>query len=205
MSVPNESSPMSTVAERLGAYAASLKYEDLPSEVIHSAKRILMDTVGCAFGGYDSEPGKIARAVAGMVTSSQPATILCSGQKTSAEQAVFANGVMIRYLDFNDGYVSKGGGHPSDSIAALLSSAEVAHASGKDLILATVLAYEIYCRICDVRSSKTRGIDGVTVSGIAGVAAAARLYGLTQQQTVEAINIMIAGNIALNQDRKSVV
>src|SRR6185295_6581051 len=142
-----------------------------------SAERIIMDTVGCAFGGYDSEPGKIARNVAGLVSSSQPATILCSGQKTSADQAAFANGVMIRYLDFNDGYVSKGGGHPSDTIAPLLAAGEAARASGRDLILATVLAYEVFCRICDVWSSKSRGIDGVTVVGMASVVGVAKIMG----------------------------
>ena len=119
---------MQTVAENLGAYAASLKYEDLPSDVIHQTKRIIVDTLGCAFGGFASEPAKIARDLAGLVTSSQPATILYSGQKTSVDLAAFANDVMIRYLDYNDGYVSDGSGHPSDSIAALLSAAEVAHA-----------------------------------------------------------------------------
>ena len=137
---------MQTIAENLGAYASTLKYEDLPAEVIHQAKRIIVDTLGCAFGGYTSEPGKIARDLAGLVSSSQPATILCSGQKTSVDLAAFANDVMIRYLDFNDGYISKGSGHPSDSIAALLAAAEVAHAGGRELIVATVLAYEVFCR-----------------------------------------------------------
>src|SRR3990170_6959395 len=125
---------MPTVAENLGAYAATLKYQDIPANVVHQAKRTIMDPRGCAFGGYSSEPARIARDLAGLVTSSRPATILCSGQKTSAELATFANDVMIRYLDFNDGYIGKGGGHPSDSISALLAAAEVTLAGGRELI-----------------------------------------------------------------------
>src|SRR6187401_426851 len=121
---------MQTIAESLAEYAARLKFEDIPAEVIHSAKRILMDTLGCAFGGYSSENSAIARDLAGMVTSVEPATVLCSGQRTSLDLAVFANDSMIRYLDYNDGYVSKGGGHPSDSIAPLLSAAEVKGLTG---------------------------------------------------------------------------
>ncbi len=185
----------------MGAYASTLKYEDIPAEVIHQAKRTITDTLGCAFGGYDSEPAKIARELAGFVSSTQPATILCSGQKTSADLAVFANDTMIRYLDYNDGYVGKGGGHPSDSIAALLSAAEIAHAGGRELLVATVLAYEIYCGIADAWNNKVNGIDHVTIGGIASVAGTARLLGLTQPQIVEAINIMVAGHIALNQTR----
>src|SRR5215475_6020141 len=98
---------MVTIAENLGAYAASLRYEALPKEVVHQAKRMIVDTFGCALGGYASEPAHIARELAGRVTSTRPATVLCSGQKTSPELAVFANGVMIRYLDFNDGYTGK--------------------------------------------------------------------------------------------------
>jgi 2-methylcitrate dehydratase len=192
---------MQTIAENLGAYASTLKYEDLPADVIHQTKRTIVDTLSCAFGGYTSEPGRIARDLAGLVSSSVPATILCSGHKTSVDLAAFANDVMIRYLDFNDGYLSKGGGHPSDSIAALLSAAEVAHAGGRELIVATVLAYEVYCRICDAWSNKSCGIDHVTIGGMASVVGVARLLGLTRQQIIEAINITVAANVALNQTR----
>ena len=57
-----------------------------------------------------------------------------------------------RYLDFNDAYVSQmnGAGHPSDTIAALLTASELRQRSGRELITATVLAYEVYCKIGDV-------------------------------------------------------
>lgn len=192
---------MQSTAENIAAYASALKYEDLPPEVIHQTKRTIMDTLGCALGGYASEPGRIAREMAALVTAGQATTIICSGQKTSVDLATFANGVMIRFLDFNDGYISHGSGHPSDSIAPLLSAAEIAHAGGRELIVATVLAYEIYCRFCDGWDNKSCGIDHVTAGGIAGVVGAARLLRLTQQQMVEAINILVAGNIAINQTR----
>src|SRR5271166_1759080 len=127
---------MPTIAEDLAAYAAHLQYEDLPAETVYQAKRLIIDSIGCALGGYAGEPSRIAREMAGIVSSAQPATVLGSGQKTSLDLAVFANGVMLRYLDFNDGYTGKEGGHPSDSIAALLSAAEVTGASGPQLILA---------------------------------------------------------------------
>lgn len=192
---------MQTISETLGTYASTLKYEDLPADVVHQAKRTIMDTLGCAFGGFTSEPSKIARDMAGLVSSSQPATILCSGQKTSVDLAAFANDVMIRYLDFNDGYISKGSGHPSDSIAALLAAAEITHAGGRELIAATVLAYEVFCGICDAWSNKPIGIDHATMGAIASAAGVARLLGLTRQQITEAINLTVAANIALNETR----
>ena len=106
---------------------ASLRYEDLPEDVVRIAKRTILDTIGCAFGGYTAGPSKIAIKLASDVSSKQPATVLISGIKTSPDLAVFANGVMIRYLDFNDAFVSltHGAGHPSDTIAALLTAAEL--------------------------------------------------------------------------------
>jgi MmgE/PrpD N-terminal domain len=66
------------------------------------------------------------------VSATPGATVFCSSIRTSHELAVFANGVMIRYLDFNDGCITpKGGGHPRDTLAALFSSAEIAGRSGR--------------------------------------------------------------------------
>ena len=53
-----------TLAERLTAYATALQYRDLPSDVVQHAKRVIIDTLGCAIGAYTSEPSKIAREVA---------------------------------------------------------------------------------------------------------------------------------------------
>lgn len=193
---------MSTIVEQLSAYAAALRYEDLPSEVVHQAKRLILDSVGCALGGYWSEPARIARELASTVRSSEPVTIIGSGAKTSLELATFANGVMLRYLDFNDGYTSTGeSGHPSDSIAAVLTTAELRRSSGKEAIVATVLAYEVFCRVCDAVDLKPLGFDHVTVGGMASTAAAARLLGLKEAEIAQAFNLGIAPNVALYQTR----
>ena len=165
-------------------------------------KRLIVDSVGCALGGYASEPAKIARAMAATVTSSEPATVIGSGARSSIDMATFANGVMLRFLDFNDGYTSKGeSGHPSDSIAAVLTVADALGRSGKEAITATVLAYEVFCRICDEVDLKPLGFDHVTVGGMASTAAAARLFGLKGQDLTQAFNLGIAPNVALYQTR----
>src|SRR5437879_3068118 len=145
-SVPADQPP---VAETLARYATGLKYEDLPAEVVRETKRYMIDSIGCGLGGFGAEPSQIANKLAAGVSAVRGATVMCSGVKTSPDLAVFANGVMIRYLDFNDGYLSLGGGHPSDTIASLLSTAEVMGRSGRDLIAGTVLTYEVFCRVSD--------------------------------------------------------
>jgi 2-methylcitrate dehydratase len=193
---------MTSLVEHLSAYAVGLRYEDLPREVVEQAKRLIIDTVGCALGGYSSGPARIARDIASSVRSSEPVTLIGSGERTSLELATFANCIMIRFLDFNDGYTSTGeSGHPSDSIAAVLSTAELRRRSGKDAITATVLAYEVFCRICDEVDLKPLGFDHVTVGGMASTAAAARLLGLSQQEIAQAFNLGIAPNVALYQTR----
>ena len=121
---------MPTIAEYVSNYSANLHYRHLPADTVHLLKRMMIDTIGCAIGGYTSEPAKIARDLAGDVTGHRrPVTIIGSGLTSSPELATFANGVMIRYLDFNDGYTTLESGHPSDSIAATLAGAELADAA----------------------------------------------------------------------------
>ena len=191
---------MTSLAETLSSYASSLRYDDLPEETVHLAKRFIIDTLGCALGGYSSEPARVAREMAGMVSSAHPITVMGSGQQTSLDLASFANGVAIRYLDFNDGYTSNESGHPSDSIAASLSATEAAGGSGRTFILSTVLAYEVFCRLCDTVDIKPR-FDHVTVGGTASTLAAARAMGMTPEQTLQALNLNVASNLALYQTR----
>ncbi|RPI47173.1 MAG: MmgE/PrpD family protein, partial [Betaproteobacteria bacterium] len=109
---------------------------------------------------------------------------------------------MIRFMDFNDGYTSNGeSGHPSDSLAAALSVADLMHRDGRALITAAVLAYDVFCHICDQADLKPLGFDHVTVGGMASTAAAARLLGLTGERLAHAFNLGIAPNIALYQTR----
>jgi len=189
--------------KRLARYSADLKYEDLPEDVIRIAKRSILDTFGCAFGGYSARPSKIAIKLASDVSAKQSATLLCEGTRTSPDLAVFANGVMIRYLDFNDAFVSltHGAGHPSDTIAALLTAAELTGRSGRDLITGTVLAYEVFCKVGDVFDYLGNGIDHSTITGIAAVVGAGRLMGLTPEEMVHAIGIAVGGNTATRQGR----
>ena len=196
---------MPTIAEQMSSWTVGLHYSHLPAEVAHLAKRMIIDTIGCAIGAYTSEPSKIARYLASTVTSSQPCTVIGSGQTTSPDLATFANGVMIRYLDYNDGYTSQESGHPSDSIAAVLSATEMAGLGGRRAITATVAAYEAFCRLGDAATLRYRGYDHVTNGCVASVLGATRSLGLSEEQTHQALNLGIAPNIALGQTRGGVL
>lgn len=189
------------LAQRLSAYAAKLRYDDLPPEAVHEVKRRLLDTLGCAMGAYDSEPATIARTLVGTVTSTTPATVIGAGRQTSPEMAAFANGVHFRYLDYNDTYLSLEPAHPSDNFAAVLAVAEPQGSSGKDIITATALAYEIQCRMCDAASIRARGWDHVTYGSFSTSLAAGKLLGLSEEQLTHAQGLAGVPNNAMRQTR----
>ncbi len=191
------------ILNHLCDYALKLSYRDLPQEVIRRTKHIVMDTVGCALGGAESPPAKIARAAASEITSASPSTVLISGQKTSPDLAAFANGVMIRYLDFNDTYAGSPTCHPSDLLAPVLAVVDTRNGSGKDVILGTVLGYEVLCGLIDA-GAKERGHswDQSTYGVIAAAVLAAKLFGHTKEQMANAISLAISSHISLEQIRR---
>lgn len=192
------------LAERLAAYAHDLRYEQLPETVTREAKRRIIDALGCAMGAVScgSEPAKIAVKVAqGIQSTSGGATILTTRQKTTPDLAAFASGVMIRYLDFNDTYLSREPAHPSDNIAAILAVAESEKRSGRDILTAVALAYEIQCRLCDAASIRARGWDHVTYGAFSAGLAAGKLYGLEKARLIHAQALAATPNNALRQTR----
>src|SRR5689334_13715151 len=118
------------LAGQLAEYAASLKFENLPAAVVQEAKRRMIDSIGCALGAWEAEPCVAARQVAGQFTAEQGATLLgTANHRVPPDWAAFANGCLVRYLDYNDTYLSKEPAHPSDNIPAALAVAEAAGAS----------------------------------------------------------------------------
>jgi 2-methylcitrate dehydratase len=171
------------ILNHLCDYALKLSYRDLPEEVVRRAKHIVLDTVGCALGGGESPPAKIARAAASEITSAVPSTVLIGGQKTSPDLGAFANGVMIRYLDFNDTYAGSPTCHPSDLLAPVLAVVDARHGDGKDVILGTVLGYEVFCGLIDAGANERGRIwDQSTYGIIAAAVVAAKLFGLMKEQ-----------------------
>jgi len=192
---------MDRTTEFLSSYACGLSYQDLSPQAVQQVKRTVVDTLGCAAGGYLSEPGKIARSMAASVSSTMPARVLGTEDYSSPDMAGFANGVMLRYLDCNDSYFTPGGGHPSDMIAAVLAVADPVGAGGREIITAIVLAYEVFCRLSDQVVTGELGWDQGMFSVIGSVCAAGKLMGLDQQQMGHAISLAVAPNLPLGVTR----
>src|SRR5207244_11379718 len=149
-----------------------LRFEDLPAPVVHEAKRRFIDSFGTAVGAMDADAYAIAKRCA-LRVQSQPGAGLLGGGRSSAKWATFVNGLLIRYLDYNDTYLSLEPAHPSDNLAPVLAVGESVGANGQALITAAVLAYEIQCRLCDAASLRKYGVDHVTYGAISSAVGAA--------------------------------
>ncbi len=189
------------LAERLAQYAGSLSYGRLPPQVIHEVKRRVLDSLGCALAAWNAPPCRIARQLAREVTVPNGATVWGTGARTQPDLAAFANGALVRYLDFNDTYLSREPAHPSDNLAAIFALGETVHASGKQVITALALAYEIHCRLCDAAALRPRGWDHVTYGPFSSALAGGNLLKLSKQKMTQAINLAGVANIALRQTR----
>jgi 2-methylcitrate dehydratase len=191
---------MAPLARRLAEYTCSLRFEDLPPAAVHEAKRRFIDSIATAVGAMDSDAAAVARRCA-LRFRCEPAVGLFGGGTSSVEWATFVIGLLIRYLDFNDTYLSKEPAHPSDNLAAVLSVGDLLHRGGRDMITAAVLAYEIQCRLCDASSLRKQGVDHVTYGALSSCAAACKLLGLDATKTTHALGIAGVCNVALRQTR----
>lgn len=188
---------MDRTTEMLSAYTCDLTYEELAPDVVDRVKATLLDTMGCAIGGFDSEPAAIARRMAEGTHGPLKSRILGTAGHSTPDLAAFANGVAVRYLDCNDSYFSPGGGHPSDMIPGVLAMAGPYHSDGPTVITAIALAYEVFCRLSDEVIASDFGWDQGIFSVVGAVCGAARLMGLDKDQVGNAISLAVTPHLPL--------
>lgn len=189
-----------TLAGELARYACAFDTGRLPVPVLDCVRRRLLDSLACALGAYDAGPVRVVRQVAA-ATPVDGASVFGAANRTTSDLAAFANGVMIRFLDYNDGYMGLEPGHPSDNIAACLAVAEAEGAGPREFIAAVVIAYEIQMRLQDAAGLNRRGWDHTCYVLPASAAAASRLMGLDASRTAQAINLALNGHIPMRQAR----
>ncbi len=179
------------ITKALAEWAAGVRYDDLPAEVVTQAKRFLMDSVGCALGGAQQEDVRMARRVLDEIAGTDGATVLVTGDRMDPVSAAFINALMIRVMDYNDIYWKQDPSHPSDLIPAAMAAAERAGGSGRDLIVGIALAYEVEQRLCEVSFPGIReiGWHHATLTAAAAPLVAGRMLGLDAERIQHAIGI----------------
>lgn len=196
---------MSFVRDKLADLVLSIEYDKLPSYVIKETKRLILDTLACAFGGFSGEPSKIVRKTVRNLGGCLESTVIGEGSRTSCTLATLANGAMIRYLDNNDYYIGRDPSHPSGNLAPALALAERQGLGGADVILGMVVAYEVQVRFCDYAGSPNiweRGWHHGTNMQFSSAALASRLLGLDRSAMANAIAIAGSHNNTLAQSQR---
>jgi 2-methylcitrate dehydratase len=182
-------------------YASYLDYDRLTASAVEAAKTRVLDSLACAVAASNESSVGAMQRFALESSSVHGATVFGTAHVAPVAGATIVLGTAIRAYDWNDTYLSKEPAHPSDNISACMAVAEAEKRSGRDLITAICLAYELQCRLCDAAALRERGWDHVTYGSISSTAAAARLMGLNPEQTRNALAIAVTTGNYLRQTR----
>jgi 2-methylcitrate dehydratase len=164
----------------MSQWAAEVKFEDLSQDAVYQAKRFLLDSVGCALGGYQQHDVIIALEVLDEIAGPGKATVIGSGKQMDAVSASLANALMIRCMDYNDIYWKQDPSHPSDVFPAAMACCERAGSGGQELIVGLVLGHEFEMRLCEAAfpGIRERGWHHATLTAFVSPIVAARMLHL---------------------------
>jgi 2-methylcitrate dehydratase len=178
-----------TEVERLARFVVARSWEDLSDTARSELKIRVLDALGCALGAGAAAPVAAIRAQLEDF-GGRPLCTLVGGGASAPDRAALYNGALVRYLDFNDSYFAPGETcHPSDNLAAVLAAAEYADASGRELLVALAVAYQVQCRLSDEAPVRAKGFDHTTQGAYASAAGAAKALCLPESETANAIAI----------------
>src|SRR5512133_3537196 len=180
-----------TITALMSRWASGVKFEDLSQDAVYQAKRFLLDSIGCALGGYQQHDVVIALEVLEEVAKSGPATVIGSGKKMDVAHAALANALMTRCMDYNDIYWKQDPSHPSDIFPAAMACAERAKSDGRELIVGLVLGHEFEQRLCEAAfpGVRERGWHHATLTAFVSPIVAGRAIKLGWEQIQHAIGI----------------
>ena len=188
-----------TITATMARWASELRFEDLSDEAVHEARRYLLDSVGCALGGYLQHDCKIALEVLGAHAGSGSCTVVGTGRKMDPINASLLNALMVRVMDYNDIYWKQDPSHPSDIIPAALACGELRGLDGKELVVGIVLGHEFEQRLCEAAfpGIRERGWHHATLTAFASPIVAGRMLGLGWKEIQHAIGISASRHATL--------
>jgi len=190
---------MASLSHQMAQFAINLKYEDIPAEAIHEAKRFLLDSMGCALAAVKNEDMQAMYRFTKKLGGTPEATLIGTGAKTNASNAALMNCLLIRALDYNDIYWEQDPSHPSDMIGTALATAEANAKNGRDALIAIMIAYELELRWCHAAEPGVRevGWHHATLTQFVSPLVAGRMYDLDIDQMVAAVGISGSSHFTL--------
>lgn len=181
----------------LGRFVHKTRFEDLPQEVVHEVKRLILDTVGCALGGWSTDRARIAMEVVNSLGGKPESTTIGNRKLTSCVHAAYVNTTMGNALDHDETYLnSHHFGCPT--VFAAIAAGERVRCSGKDLITSIALGFDVTARIANSTGHPSRAVaeklihpavHGYSYQAIGSGIAASKLCGLGEHQMSHAIGL----------------
>jgi 2-methylcitrate dehydratase len=194
-----EAAAKETITAKMSRWAAGLTYQQLSQEAVYQAKRFLLDSIGCALGGYQQHDVKIALEVLDEIAGRGSATVIGTGKRIDAVSASLANALMIRCMDYNDIYWKQDPSHPSDIFPAALACCERAKSDGRELIVGLALGHEFEMRFCEAAfpGIRERGWHHATLTAFVSPMVAGRALHLGWEQIQHAVGISASRHATL--------
>jgi 2-methylcitrate dehydratase PrpD len=181
-----------SVAEELVDWAWSLTAADVPPSVVSKTCQHILDGLGVALAARRLGTASYAATVASSFGAGTQAHIVGDRNPTTATGAAFANGILVHALDFDDTHTQGLVHVTAATLPAALAVAEETGRTGQELIEAIVVGYEVIARLGSAtrHGFHARGFHATSVCGtFASALIAARLYGLSPDQAVNALGI----------------
>ncbi|MBI2906622.1 MAG: MmgE/PrpD family protein [Chloroflexi bacterium] len=192
----NEKEALEHPTRALARFVVEMKYDDLPSPVIREAKRLILDVVGNAMAGSVTEIGAIALKYVRLLGGRPDCTIIGAGEKTSVLSAAYANSRLGDALDATD--MTLNFGHiGTPVVASALAFSELEGASGKDLIAAVALGFEVGARLSGSVAIPSLGSGAessvlrnrMPFGALGAASAAGRVMGFDEERLMTAYSI----------------
>jgi 2-methylcitrate dehydratase len=196
---PTKGAAKPTITATMSQWASGLTFDQLSPDAVYQAKRFLLDSIGCALGGYQQHDVTIALQVLTEIAGPGKATVIGSGQQMDAVSASLANALMIRCMDYNDIYWKQDPSHPSDIFPAAIACCERAGSDGRELIVGLALGHEFEMRLCEVAfpGIRERGWHHATLTAFVSPMVAARMLHLGAAEMQHAIGISASARATL--------
>ena len=178
----------------LGEWVAATGLGDLPEDVVHDTKRLILDQLGCQVGCARLPWSRAVLSAVRGLSGSGPATVVVFGDRLPADEAAFVNSVFAHGNEIDDAHIDFRT-HPGSVVipAALAASQAAEGVTGDRLLVSIAVGCEVMLRVADAAGSALKDVRFHNTSSSVGpfgaAAAVARVLGLGSAGTEHALSI----------------
>jgi len=192
----------------LAAYAAGLRYEDIPESVLQCVRNSICDTVGAIVFGYDLPWSRMINDYAMTYNQGGRSRILgLGGQLVQPPMAALVNGALAHAFELDGAAKPSSGAHPGATIVpATLAVAQDRGIGGRELITAFVAGTEVLVRIgpATTKSNERRGFHSPSTTGpFAAAVGVGRMRGFDAARMTNTLGIAASLSSGLVQFARS--